>query len=75
MRHCVGHHLAEELCTRFLTDIVHRFTLQALLEVEVKYLATVSVENAAELGIEHNLGLTCDPAVSRSRSLASSAMP
>ena len=43
MRHCVGHHLAEELCTRFLTDIVRRFTLQALPEVNVKYLATVSV--------------------------------
>jgi cytochrome P450 len=43
IRHCVGHHLAEELCTRFLTDIVHRFTLQVLPEVDVKYLATVSV--------------------------------
>jgi cytochrome P450 len=43
MRHCIGHHLAEELCTRFLTDIVHQFTLQDLPEVDVKYLATVSV--------------------------------
>jgi cytochrome P450 family 4 len=43
MRHCIGQHLAEELCTRFLTDIVHQFTLQDLPQVDVKYLATVSV--------------------------------
>ncbi len=32
------------------------------------------VENAAEIGMEHNLGLTCDPVGGRCRSLASSAM-
>jgi len=43
LRHCVGHHLAEELCTRFLTAIVSNFSLAALPDVNVQYLATVSV--------------------------------
>ena len=33
------------------------------------------VENAAEIGMEHNLGLTCDPSAGWSRSRASSATP
>ena len=33
------------------------------------------VENAAEIGIEHNLGLTCDPVGGWSRSRASNATP
>lgn len=43
LRHCVGHHLAEELCTRFLTAIVRQFALVALPEVNVQYVVTVSV--------------------------------
>ncbi|HUG23996.1 cytochrome P450 [Piscinibacter sp.] len=43
MRHCVGQHLAEELCTRFLTAIVRQFSLAVLPDVDVQYVATVSV--------------------------------
>jgi cytochrome P450 len=43
LRHCVGHHLAEQLCTRFLTAIVQRFALVSLPDVKVQYVATVSV--------------------------------
>jgi cytochrome P450 len=43
LRHCVGQHLAEELCTRFVTAIVKQFSLSALPEVDVQYVATVSV--------------------------------
>jgi cytochrome P450 len=43
MRHCIGHHLAEALCTRFLTATIERFEVSAMPDVRVEYLATVSV--------------------------------
>jgi hypothetical protein len=42
-RHCVGRHLAEFLCTRFLSTVLRDFELVPLHDVAVSFSATVSV--------------------------------
>jgi cytochrome P450 len=43
IRHCVGSHLAESLCTRLLASILKEFKLEPISEVNVTYNALVSV--------------------------------
>lgn len=42
-RHCIGRHLAEHLCTRFLSALLREFELVAVYDVAVTFSATVSV--------------------------------
>ncbi|MDB5377313.1 MAG: hypothetical protein JWR00_1759 [Rubritepida sp.] len=42
-RHCIGRHLAEYLCTHFLSGVLREFDLVPVHDVVVKFLATVSV--------------------------------
>jgi hypothetical protein len=42
-RHCIGHHLAEHLCSRFLGAVLREFDLVSVHDVAVTYSATVSV--------------------------------
>ena len=43
LRHCIGRHLAEYLCTRFLGAILREFELSPIHDQELRYSATVSV--------------------------------
>jgi cytochrome P450 len=43
IRHCVGSHLAESLCTRLLTMILKEFELVAISEENITYNALISV--------------------------------
>ena len=43
IRHCVGSHLAESLCTRLLSMIIKEFELVAVSEANVSYNALISV--------------------------------
>jgi cytochrome P450 len=43
LRHCVGRHLAEYLCTRFLSNLLRQFELAPIDERNLRFSATVSV--------------------------------
>jgi cytochrome P450 len=42
-RHCIGRHLAEDLCARFLSAVLREFDLVPVDDVVVSFSATVSV--------------------------------
>lgn len=46
-RHCVGRHMAEYLCTRFLSAVLREFELIPVHEVPVSFSATVSMTPSA----------------------------
>ena len=43
-RHCIGRHLAEYLCTHFLSAVLREFELVPVHDVAVTFSATVSVQ-------------------------------
>jgi cytochrome P450 len=43
VRHCIGRHLAEYLCTHFLSAVLREFELIPVHDVDVTFSATVSV--------------------------------